>query len=67
MKAQTQRKSPRGLQLSTEDFSSGYIWFSASASSLLTLGKTRGWCPGCSECTCLHSFPAKHSAQKEAS
>lgn len=35
-----------------------YIRLPARASSLLTHGKTHGWCPGCSECTCLYGFPA---------
>lgn len=65
-KAISRRKSPRGLA-PLRAFPVEYIWFAASASSLLMLGKTCGWCPGCSECTCLYSFPAKHSSKKEAS
>lgn len=65
-KAISRRKSPRGLA-PLRAFPVECIWFAASASSLLMLGKTCGWCPGCSECTCLYSFPAKHSSKKEAS
>lgn len=51
----------------TEGFSSGeHVWLPASASSLLTHGRTHGRCPGCSKCTCLYSFPANHPARKDA-